>query len=154
MLFARLDRRGPVTDFGDGAIGSDAGGLLLGATDRAIGLVDRFAACLRGGGAPGRWRTSSRRSSGSGCSASRLAEANRVDYVFGLARLPAGRAHRPGARPCRDGRPPLQAARPVLRRLLLVDAHQLEPPASGGGQGGVDGGPRWRRRSALRGHLA
>ena len=30
-----------------GSVTSDAGALLLGATDRAIGLVDRFAACFR-----------------------------------------------------------------------------------------------------------
>jgi hypothetical protein len=46
MLFARLDRRELVADFGGGAISSDAGALLLGATDRAIGLVERFAACF------------------------------------------------------------------------------------------------------------
>jgi Transposase DDE domain group 1 len=33
--------------FDAGVVTSDAGGLLLGATDRAIGLVDRFAACFR-----------------------------------------------------------------------------------------------------------
>ena len=36
MLFARLDRRDLVADFGGGAITSDAGALLLGATDKAI----------------------------------------------------------------------------------------------------------------------
>jgi hypothetical protein len=30
-----------------GLITSDAGGLLLGSTDRAIGLVDRFAQCFK-----------------------------------------------------------------------------------------------------------
>ena len=54
MLFARLDRRDLVADFGGGAITSDAGALLLGATDRAIGLVDRFAACFSDGRDPGR----------------------------------------------------------------------------------------------------
>jgi hypothetical protein len=49
MLFARLDRRDVVADFGGGAITSDAGALLLGATDKAIGLVERFAACFRDG---------------------------------------------------------------------------------------------------------
>jgi hypothetical protein len=33
--------------FDAGLVTSDAGGLLLGATDRAIGLLDRFAACFR-----------------------------------------------------------------------------------------------------------
>jgi hypothetical protein len=35
-----------VASFDGGAITSDAGSLLLGATDRAIGLVDRFAGCF------------------------------------------------------------------------------------------------------------
>jgi hypothetical protein len=49
MVFARLDRRELVADFGGGAITSDAGALLLGATDKAINLVDRFAACFTDG---------------------------------------------------------------------------------------------------------
>jgi hypothetical protein len=54
MLFARLDRRELVADFGGGAITSDAGALLLGATDKAINLVDRFAACFTDGRTAGR----------------------------------------------------------------------------------------------------
>jgi hypothetical protein len=54
MSFARVDGRAVVADFGGGAITSDAGALLLGATDRAIGLVDRFAACFSDGRTPGR----------------------------------------------------------------------------------------------------
>ena len=74
MGFARVDGRAVVADFDGGAITSNAGGLLLGATDRAIGLVERFAACF----ADGRdrrsgWSTRWRRWSGSGCSASRSA---------------------------------------------------------------------------------
>ncbi len=49
MLFARLDRCDVVADFGGGAISSDAGALLLGATDRAVNLVGRFAACFTDG---------------------------------------------------------------------------------------------------------
>ena len=45
--FARVEGRHVVADFGGGALTSDAGGLLLGATDRAIRLVERFAACFR-----------------------------------------------------------------------------------------------------------
>src|SRR5271167_4603688 len=45
--FARVDGRDVVAAFDGGAITSDAGALLLGATDRAIGLVDRFTACFR-----------------------------------------------------------------------------------------------------------
>jgi len=33
--------------FDAGLVTSDAGALLLGATDRAIGMLDRFAACFR-----------------------------------------------------------------------------------------------------------
>ena len=49
MGFARVDGRAVVADFEGGAITSNAGGLLLGATDRAIGLVERFAACFSDG---------------------------------------------------------------------------------------------------------
>jgi len=38
--------------FDGGAITSDAGALLLGETDRAIGLTSRFAACFTDGRAP------------------------------------------------------------------------------------------------------
>jgi len=44
--FARVESRSVVAAFDGGAVTSDAGGLLLGATDRAIGLVGRFAACF------------------------------------------------------------------------------------------------------------
>ena len=54
MQFARLDGRAVVADFGGGVMTSDAGALLLGATDRAIGLVDRFAACFSDGRAASR----------------------------------------------------------------------------------------------------
>ena len=46
MLFAAVERRRVVADFDGGAMTSDAGALLLGASDRAIGLVDRFACCF------------------------------------------------------------------------------------------------------------
>jgi hypothetical protein len=44
--FAPVERRVVVAGFDGGAITSDAGALLLGATDRAIKLVDRFAGCF------------------------------------------------------------------------------------------------------------
>src|ERR1700675_433486 len=44
--FAPVGRRKVVGSFDGGAITSDAGALLLGTTDRAIGLVDRLAACF------------------------------------------------------------------------------------------------------------
>ena len=44
--FARVEGRAVVASFDGGAMTSDAGALLLGATDRAIGLVDRFAGCF------------------------------------------------------------------------------------------------------------
>ena len=49
MGFARVDGRAVVADFDGGEITSNAGGPLLGATDRAIGLVERFAACFSDG---------------------------------------------------------------------------------------------------------
>jgi hypothetical protein len=44
--FAPVERRTVVAGFDGGAITSDAGALLLGATDRAIGLIGRFAECF------------------------------------------------------------------------------------------------------------
>ena len=45
--FARVEGRAVVAAFDGGAVTSDAGALLLGAADRAVGLMDRFAACFR-----------------------------------------------------------------------------------------------------------
>ncbi|MGH7001112.1 MAG: IS1380 family transposase [Stellaceae bacterium] len=44
--FAPVERRAVVAGFDGGAITSDAGALLLGATDRAIRLMGRFAECF------------------------------------------------------------------------------------------------------------
>jgi hypothetical protein len=44
--FAAIDRRSVVVGFDGGAITSDAGALLLGAADRAIRLMGRFAECF------------------------------------------------------------------------------------------------------------
>jgi hypothetical protein len=44
--FAPVEGRKVVADFDGGRISSDAGALLLGATDRAIGLIDRFSRCF------------------------------------------------------------------------------------------------------------
>jgi len=44
--FSRVEGRSVVAAFDGGAITTDAGALLLGAADRAIGLVDRFAGCF------------------------------------------------------------------------------------------------------------
>ena len=44
--FAPVDGRAVVAAFDGGRVTSDAGALLLGATDRAIGLVERFAGCF------------------------------------------------------------------------------------------------------------
>src|SRR5688500_2135061 len=49
MGLAPVDGRAEVADFAGGAITSNAGGPLLGATDRALGLVERFAACFADG---------------------------------------------------------------------------------------------------------
>jgi hypothetical protein len=45
--FACVAGRAVVAGFDGGKITSDAGGLLLGAADRAVGLIDRFARCFR-----------------------------------------------------------------------------------------------------------
>jgi hypothetical protein len=45
--FVAVEGRRVVAAFDGGSITSDAGALLLGATDRAIGLIDRFAVCFR-----------------------------------------------------------------------------------------------------------
>jgi hypothetical protein len=45
--FGAIDGRAVEAAFDAGLVTSDAGGLLLGATDRAIDLVDRFADCFR-----------------------------------------------------------------------------------------------------------
>jgi Transposase DDE domain group 1 len=50
--FAPLEGRQVVAGFDGGDATSDAGALLLGATDRALGLVSRFAACFEDGRTP------------------------------------------------------------------------------------------------------
>src|SRR6516162_9812403 len=50
--FAPVERRAVVAGFDGGRMTSDAGALLLGATDRAIGLVERFAGCFTDGRTP------------------------------------------------------------------------------------------------------
>ena len=50
--FAPVEGRAVVAAFDGGKMTSDAGALLLGATDRAIGLVERFAGCFTDHRAP------------------------------------------------------------------------------------------------------
>jgi hypothetical protein len=50
--FARIEGRAVMAGFDGGKMTSDAGALLLGATDRAIRLVDRFADCFADSRAP------------------------------------------------------------------------------------------------------
>jgi hypothetical protein len=54
MAFAPVESRSVVADFDGGAITSDAGALLLGAADRAVRLVERFAGCFTDGRDPER----------------------------------------------------------------------------------------------------
>ncbi len=49
IVFARVEGRKVLADFDGRRISSDAAALLLGATDEAIGLVDRFAECFQAG---------------------------------------------------------------------------------------------------------
>ena len=51
--FAPVEGRRVEAAFDGGDASSDAGALLLGATDRAFGLVGRFAACFEDGRMPG-----------------------------------------------------------------------------------------------------
>jgi Transposase DDE domain group 1 len=46
LEFSSVERRRVVADFGGGTVSSDAGALLLGKTDAAIGLIDRLAGCF------------------------------------------------------------------------------------------------------------
>ena len=50
--FGTMDGRSVVGAFDGGVISSDAGALLLGATDKAIRLVGRFATCFPDGARP------------------------------------------------------------------------------------------------------
>jgi hypothetical protein len=50
--YEAVEGRQVVAAFDGGEVTSDAGGLLLGATDRAIGLVERFAGCFEDGRVP------------------------------------------------------------------------------------------------------
>jgi hypothetical protein len=50
--FAPVAGRAVVAGFDGGKMTSDAGALLLGATDRAVRLVDRFAECFADSRAP------------------------------------------------------------------------------------------------------
>jgi Transposase DDE domain group 1 len=52
MAFGRAGGRELVAAFDGGRVTSEAGALLLGATDQAIRLVDRFASCFRDGRHP------------------------------------------------------------------------------------------------------
>ena len=54
LCFEGFDHRRVEAAFDGGAVTSDAGALLLRETDRAIGLIDRLAACFRDGREPGR----------------------------------------------------------------------------------------------------
>ena len=54
LEFARIESCAVVASLDGGTITSDAGALLLGATDRAIGLVRRFVACFTDHRAPDR----------------------------------------------------------------------------------------------------
>ena len=47
FCFAPVEGRRVEAAFDGGSISSDGGALLLGATDRALGLVERFAGCFR-----------------------------------------------------------------------------------------------------------
>ena len=72
-LFGHVEGRPVVAAFDGGALTSDAGGLLLGAADRSLGLVRRLAGCFRDARDPRFVEHSVATPSGSACSASRSA---------------------------------------------------------------------------------
>ena len=120
--FARVEGRAVVAGFDGGKMTSDAGALLLGATDRAIRLVDRFAGCFTDSRAPeliehevGRW-------SGSGC----LAGA-------GLRR--SGRSRRAAPRPD-DGGAGRQAV--GAAQGLCAAGRQIDAQPARAGRAGAD----------------
>ena len=47
LEFSCVERRRVVAAFDGGTVSSDAGALLLGRTDAAIGLIDRLSGCFR-----------------------------------------------------------------------------------------------------------
>jgi hypothetical protein len=49
FAFGRVEGRAIVADFGGGTITSNAGALLLAKADRAVGVIERFAACFGDG---------------------------------------------------------------------------------------------------------
>jgi hypothetical protein len=53
LQFAAVEGRRVVADFDGGAVSSDAGALLLGRADAAIGLIDRLAGCFTDARDPG-----------------------------------------------------------------------------------------------------
>ena len=71
--FAPVEGRAVVAAFDGGRMTSDAGALLLGATDRAIRLVERFAGCFTDHRAAELVEHAVATLVGSGCSASRWA---------------------------------------------------------------------------------
>ena len=71
--FARVEGRAVVAAFDGGQMTSEAGAMLLGATDRQIGLVERFAGCFTDHARRIWSSTRCRRWSGSGCLGSRWA---------------------------------------------------------------------------------
>lgn len=71
--FGTVEGRRVVGTFDGGAVTSDGVALLLGATDKAIRLVERFAACFSGYRAPEMIEHTSRCSSARACSAWRSA---------------------------------------------------------------------------------
>ena len=132
--FAPVDGRAVVAAFDGGTITSDAGALLLGATDRAIGLVRRFAGLLC---RPSRGRAGR----------AQLADPGRATGVRAGAGLrgpgrPRPSAPRPGA-----GRGHRQAQRPSRR--LRAAGRQVDPQPARARAGRVR--PRAITRSATTG---
>lgn len=73
LEFSVVERRRVVAAFDGGTVSSQAGALLLGQADRALGLIDRLAGCFEDGRRAERIEHSVRTLVGSGCLAWRWA---------------------------------------------------------------------------------
>src|SRR5712664_1176963 len=78
-------------------------------------------------------------------------EANRVEYLLGLAKNERLKAECPGAEGSASPVPRDRTRGPVVQRVRLSDAEELESCATGSGQGRASGE---RRKPAVRGDLS
>ncbi len=114
MRLARLKGRDPVADFRGGALTSDAGALLLGAVDRSLGLVTRFAGCFSDARASGRTVHAMAMSS----------PARTADYVADTSPRPEHRS------PANNRKPAPTCPAPQAQRLPLSSPNEKPTQAT------------------------